>query len=516
MMKLSSAMKPISNLAFLAVPLAAYAKFAPPLQKDFESMILPNTAHLYKAPCLPESMAGEETLAAVPIMTSDYFDEFEIGGQKQTSVPFVRTPDARFADLAKNGFPYQPNYIEVEGLRMHYIDETGPVGSPTTDAPQATYLLLHGQPTWSYLYRKIIATLLKYPVRVIAVDLIGMGRSDKPIDLSFHKYETHVRLVKKFIQSNQHFDKSPGISGSKTGYPLKHLTTFGQDWGASIIMNAIADIMNTSGNNNNDDESTFESTFDRSIVGNGLFFHSGLQYPPFPIFEPADHEPKPFDCADERTLSEALHEGDKVLMATVATKGVGPALTVWSNYCMTNPFFKSSEFMISSTNCNCKENESNLDLGSAVPTPLDGSPPPIITEEQALMYDAPFPTIYHKAGPRMFPSMFASLLADENALKATDEAWQKLLKFNKPWLHLAGDLDQNYGHQYVQMGHVGAIPGAKVHDVEHKRFMRSGHFLQEDEGEDIAEYIWEFVQRTPMQSIRRAEERSTDVNVIEK
>jgi len=478
-------MMPISML--LAAPLAAYAKFAPSPAKNFESMILPNTAHLYKAPCLPESMAGEETLAAVPIMTSDYFDEFEIGGQKQTSVPFVRTPDSQFADLAKNGFPYQPNYIEVEGLKMHYIDETGPVDSPTPDTPQATYLFLHGQPTWSYLYRKMIATLLKYPVRVIAVDLIGMGRSDKPIDLSFHKYETHVRFVKKFIQSSQHFNKSPGISGSKTGYPLKHLTSFGQDWGSVIIMRVIADI---------------PDHFDRSVIGNGGLIHSAPSPVPKAVFDPTDGEPKPFNCNDTRTPLEMFAEWFGV-SADNAGNTSGPAFAVWSNYAMTSPFFEPSEFVYGLYVIVLSQLPN---IGNATVTSSGGGfvglgrhAEQSLGQDEVNMYDIPFPTIYHKAGPRMLPSMWPAMVADPDVMAANTEAWEKLGKFEKPWMQLAGEFDTIYGTVALQQHNIQHIPGAQVHNVEHKRFANSGHYLQEHEGEDIAEHIWQFVQMTPTQ-----------------
>ena len=88
------------------------------------------------------------------------------------TVDFVRTPDDRFADLPD--FPYEPRYVEVDGLRMAYVEEgSGAAG---------TFLLLHGEPTWGYLYRRMIPPLVDAGYRVIAPDLIGFGRSDKPTD----------------------------------------------------------------------------------------------------------------------------------------------------------------------------------------------------------------------------------------------------------------------------------------------------------------------------------------------
>ena len=78
---------------------------------------------------------------------------------------FVRTPDEAFNNLPD--FPYQPNYVEIDGLRMHYVDEGPREGQ--------VVLLLHGQPDWSYLYRKMIPLLVDAGHRVIAPDMIGMG-----------------------------------------------------------------------------------------------------------------------------------------------------------------------------------------------------------------------------------------------------------------------------------------------------------------------------------------------------
>lgn len=93
-----------------------------------------------------------------------------------------RTPDERFADLPD--FPYEPRYHEWEGLRLARIDE-GP-----TDAPQV--VLLHGEPTWSLLYRKVLPPLLDAGLHCIAPDLPGFGRSDKPTDIGWYSYDRHV------------------------------------------------------------------------------------------------------------------------------------------------------------------------------------------------------------------------------------------------------------------------------------------------------------------------------------
>ena len=99
----------------------------------------------------------------------------------------LRTPDARFDNLPD--FPFAPHYCEVKDsdgtlLRIHYLDEGPPNAKPV--------LLMHGEPSWSYLYRKIAPSLAARGHRVVAPDLVGFGRSDKPADQSDYTYERHV------------------------------------------------------------------------------------------------------------------------------------------------------------------------------------------------------------------------------------------------------------------------------------------------------------------------------------
>src|SRR5436190_18002514 len=93
----------------------------------------------------------------------------------------LRTPDERFADLP--GWPFVPRYVELPDVpRMHYVDE----GSGTT------VLLLHGEPSWSYLYRKMIPVLVSTGMRAVAPDLVGFGRSDKPTAREDYTYQRHM------------------------------------------------------------------------------------------------------------------------------------------------------------------------------------------------------------------------------------------------------------------------------------------------------------------------------------
>lgn len=114
------------------------------------------------------------------------------------NLPYLRTPDSRFENLP--GFPYQPKYLQYGNLRMAYIDESSSGSGPETE----TFLMLHGEPTWSFLYRKMIPVFLNYTTksdkqprrrRIICPDLFGFGRSDKPIrdeDYTFHFHRSSL------------------------------------------------------------------------------------------------------------------------------------------------------------------------------------------------------------------------------------------------------------------------------------------------------------------------------------
>ena len=128
----------------------------------------------------------------------------------------LRTPDERFAALPD--FPYEPHYADLDGVRMAYV-EAGPA-----DGPGA--LLLHGEPSWSFLYRHVMRVLAGAGVRAVAPDLVGFGRSDKPADATDHTYARHVEWVRALA-----FD----VLG------LRDVTVVGQDWGGLIGLRLAAE-----------------------------------------------------------------------------------------------------------------------------------------------------------------------------------------------------------------------------------------------------------------------------------
>ncbi len=120
----------------------------------------------------------------------------------------LRTSDDRFVGLP--AWPYEPHYVELDGgaLRMHVVIEGDPSGRPV--------LLVHGEPTWSYLYRKMIPSLVDRGFRVVAPDLIGFGRSDKPAAKADYTYDRHVGWLGQLV----------------TQLDLADAIFFGQDWGS--------------------------------------------------------------------------------------------------------------------------------------------------------------------------------------------------------------------------------------------------------------------------------------------
>jgi haloalkane dehalogenase len=120
-------------------------------------------------------------------------------------VSIFRTPDSRFEGLPD--FPFEPHYLDQDGLRMHYLDEGA--GEPV--------LCLHGEPTWSFLYRKMIPALAGVG-RVVAPDYFGFGRSDKPTDVGWYSFDRHYGSILRLVEE----------------LDLRKLTLVVQDWGGPI------------------------------------------------------------------------------------------------------------------------------------------------------------------------------------------------------------------------------------------------------------------------------------------
>jgi haloalkane dehalogenase len=211
----------------------------------------------------------------------------------------IRTPDERFTEL--EGYAFEPHYSEVpdgEGdtLRIHYLDE-GPQNGEIV-------LCMHGQPSWSYLYRKMIPVFVDAGYRVIAPDLVGFGRSDKPTSIDDYTYSRHVSWMSAWIE----------------GFDLRGVNLFCQDWGGLIGLRLVA---------------AFPDRFARVVVANtGLPEGRGL----------------PFETAEQ---AREVYATTPIVLATelgarFADRDGLPGFFYWRKYCAESPEFSVGDVMQSS------------------------------------------------------------------------------------------------------------------------------------------------------------------------
>ena len=289
----------------------------------------------------------------------------------------LRTPETAFEQITD--FPYNPQYCEVgEGLRMHYVDEgNGPV-----------VLLLHGEPSWAYLYRKMIPCLVAAGLRVIAPDLIGFGRSDKPSEQSDYTYAKHIQWTQTLLDH----------------LALKDINVFIQDWGGLIGLRLV----------------TANPDNFASIVAGNTMLPTGTVTPP-------------------------------------------QAFLDWQKFATTSPKFD-------------------------VATVLQRATITDLSPEILAAYNAPFPGEEYKAGARIFPALVPTSENDPES-DNNKAAWGILCQWQKPFLTLFSDQDPitKGGEQVFQK----LIPGTK--DQAHQ-LVSGGHFLQEDQGELLAELMVQFYQ----------------------
>lgn len=291
----------------------------------------------------------------------------------------LRTPESRFARLPD--FPYEPRYVPVgDELRMHYIDEGPPSGPPV--------VLLHGEPTWSFLYRKMIPPLVAAGFRVVVPDLIGFGRSDKPTEFLDYSYEKHQEWLLACLDSLR-------LEGS---------ILFCQDWGSLLGLRIAGEQ---------------PDRFSRIMVANG--------------FLPTAERPMPF------------------------------AFKAWRAFAQYSPWFPISRIVRSGT---------VHGLDAAV----------------AAAYDAPFPDSRYMAGARAFPSLVPTRPSDP-ATPRNRKAWEGLARFERPFLCVFGRDDPILGKGDRPL--IAHVPGAT--GQPHGR-IRGGHFIQEDQGEELARRLIEWAR----------------------
>ncbi|MGO9452969.1 MAG: haloalkane dehalogenase [Candidatus Binataceae bacterium] len=296
----------------------------------------------------------------------------------------LRTPDERFANLP--GYAFAPHYLEIDGIRVHYVDEGG--------ARNGTVMLMHGEPSWSFLYRKMIPAFVAAGIRAIAPDLVGFGRSDKPADRDYYTYQRHVDWMAAWLRR----------------LDLRDLTLVCQDWGGLIGLRLVADR---------------SERFSRIVAANtGLPTGDGL-------------------------ISEAFK--------------------AWQKFSRETPQFPVGQIVAG---------------GCARP----------LAPEIIAAYDAPFPDDSYKAGARQFP-LLVPTSPDDPAAPANRRAWEVLRRWKRPFLTAFSDSDPiTHGGEAILQAQ---IPGAQ--GQPHTTITGGGHFLQEDQGEEFARVVIDFIRSTNRQ-----------------
>jgi len=283
---------------------------------------------------------------------------------------YLRTDETRFENLP--GYPFEPHYVEVsdnEGgtLRMHYVDE----------GAGETILCLHGQPTWSYLYRKMIPIFVDADCRVIAPDFIGFGKSDKPTARDNYTYANHVGWLKSLIEE----------------LDLTNITLFCQDWGGLIGLRVAAE---------NPDR------FARIVAAN-----TGL-----PDAKGVNDE----DIAEVSDRMRAYYEslpvpasGPEMAMA-MSSDDSGMGFLHWVKFCSESAGFD--------------------EIGSLINMSSAGT----LSADEQRGFSAPFPDEAHKAGARQFPSL-VPIIPDNPAIAPNRAAWTVFEQWQKPFLTAFSDSD---------------------------------------------------------------------------
>jgi haloalkane dehalogenase len=295
----------------------------------------------------------------------------------------LRTPEDRFVGLPD--FPFAAHHVELPGtaLRMAFVDEGPRAADPV--------LLLHGEPSWSFLYRKMVPVLVAAGHRVVAPDLIGFGRSDKPAERSDYTYQRHVDWMTQFLAA----------------IDLGRITLVCQDWGGLIGLRvAVAE----------------ERRFSRLVAAN-TFLPTG--------------DGKPAE-----------------------------AFFAWQRFSQEVP---------------------ELPVGAIVKSGCVTAVPPDVVAA----YDAPYPDESYKAGARQFP-MLVPTRPDDPAAEPNRRAWTLLERWERPFLTAFSDGDPiTRGlDKFLQE----RIPGAR--GQAHVTIAKGGHFLQEDQGPELARVVADFIART--------------------
>lgn len=357
----------------------------------------------------------------------------------------LRTPDSCFASLAD--YPFTPHYTTIQthdgsDLRIHHLDEGPADGSP--DAP--IVLCMHGQPVWSYLYRKVIPHLTAAGMRVIAPDLVGYGKSDKPAAREDYSYERQVEWMGAWLEAND----------------FNHITFFGQDWGGLIGLRLVVN---------------HPERFDRVVISN-----TGLPYNP-DVAETVVRQVEEFRSNSAPTPS--LIEMQKALSQMGGGDHPATKFAYWQKWCWETEDLPIGFIMSMMLAPPAKPIQAlkfllnKMGVTSPMPTPL------------AKAYDAPFPDASYKMGPRAMPSQVPTLPTSAS-LEEQRKAWDFFASFNKPFLCAFADNDPVTRGGEAQF--MEKVPGTS--GLPHTTIKGGGHFVQENAPEQVAQVIIDLIQST--------------------
>ena len=351
----------------------------------------------------------------------------------------LRTPDARFENLAD--YPFTPHYTGIDtgdgsALRVHHLDEGPRDGS--------LVLCMHGQPVWSYLYRKVIPHLTAASLRVVAPDLVGYGRSDKPAAREDYSYERQVDWMGQWLERND----------------LSGITFFGQDWGGLIGLRLVVN---------------HPHRFDRVVISN-----TGLPYNP-DVPEAVVRDIEAFrDNAPTPSLVEMQGALSRMGHGNPARK-----FAYWQKFCW--------------------ETE-DLPIGFMMSMMIERHPRPIqalkfllhkagvnspLPTALAKAYESPFPDPSYKMGPRAMPSQVPTLPTSPS-LDEQRKAWAFFESFDKPFLCAFADNDPVTRGGEAQFRE--KVPGTK--GLPHTTIKGGGHFVQENAPEQVAQAIIGLIRTT--------------------
>jgi|TARA_B110000263_G_scaffold211777_1_gene194920 haloalkane dehalogenase len=353
----------------------------------------------------------------------------------------LRTPEQCFINL--KDYPFEPNYTVIKtecgnDMRIHHIDE-GPKDGPII-------LCMHGQPVWSYLYRKMIPFLNHQGIRVIAPDLPGYGKSDKPAARKDYSYQRQVDWISQWLEAND----------------FNNLNLFGQDWGGLIGLRVIAD---------------HPERFDRVIISN-----TGLPYRP-DVPEEIVQQVREFR---ENAKTPTLPEMARKLRTT--DKDQGLSFAYWQKYCWETKDIPIGFMMSSMLERKRSKLSTMLDL-LFINLGLKNVSP--FQTELGKAYAAPFPNQFYKMGPRAMPSQVPTM-PDDPSLEAQKKAWEFYKTFEKPFLCAFSDNDpvtRGADREFLNL-----VPGAQ--GQTHSTVEGGGHFIQEEKPEEISEIIINFISTT--------------------